>query len=91
MMIAFDPRKAARTLAERNLRFEDARIVFGGIYYTFEDTRQDYGERRFLSVGRLDGRMIVIGWTPRGTDRHVFTMRKANDREQNKYGALILD
>ncbi len=26
--------------------------------------------------------MVIIGWTPRGADRHVFTMRKANDREQ---------
>jgi uncharacterized DUF497 family protein len=91
MAITFDPQKAAWTLAERKLRFEDARTVFEGIYYTFEDTRQEYGERRFVSVGRLDGRMVVIGWTPRGKDRHVFTMRKANDREQNKYGPLILD
>ena len=24
----------------------------------------------------LDGRMVVVGYTPRGADRHVFSMRK---------------
>ena len=26
--------------------------------------------------------MVVVGYTPRGLVRHVFSMRKANDREQ---------
>ncbi len=89
MAITFDPRKEVTTFAERGLRFADAAIVFAGAVHTFEDTRKAYGERRFLSIGRLDGRMVVIGWTPRGGDRHVFTMRKANDREKKKYGSLL--
>jgi hypothetical protein len=32
----------------------------------------------------LHGRVVVIGYTPRGEDRHVFSMRKANDREQTR-------
>ena len=30
--------------------------------------------------GLPDGRMVVVGYTPRGADRHVFSMRKANER-----------
>jgi hypothetical protein len=30
-------------------------------------------------------RIVVVGWVQRGNDRHVFTMRKANDREIKKY------
>jgi hypothetical protein len=33
--------------------------------------------------------MVVIGYTPRGADRHVFTMRKANDREQALIAPLL--
>jgi uncharacterized DUF497 family protein len=51
--------------------------------------RHDYGERRINSVGYLRGRMVVICWTPRGDARHVFTMRKANDREKKKYTTQI--
>jgi len=28
------------------------------------------------------GRLVVVGYTPRGTTRHIFSMRKANDREK---------
>lgn len=47
-----------------------------------EDERKAYGERRIICYGLLDGRLVVIGYTPRGEVRHIFSMRKANDREQ---------
>jgi hypothetical protein len=37
-----------------------------------------------LCYGRLEGRLVVIGYTPRGADRHIFSMRKANRREQDR-------
>ena len=89
MAVTFDPGKEAETFAERGLRFADAKLVFAGNVFTFEDARRDYGERRFLSIGYLADRMVVIGWTPRSEDRHVFTMRKANDREPRKYRAIL--
>jgi uncharacterized DUF497 family protein len=42
-----------------------------------------------ITVGYLRQRMVVIGWTPREDARHVFSMRKANDREKKKYAAQI--
>ena len=89
MAITFHPAKRDKALAERGMDFLAAEAVFAGITYTFEDRRTDYGETRVLTVGLLDGRMVVVGWTPRGTDRHVFTMRKANAREQALYGPLL--
>ncbi len=59
--------------------------MFAGPTYTFEDTRSDYGEARNITIGMLADRMVVVCWTPRGQDRHVFSMRKANDREQARY------
>lgn len=89
MAITYDPPKRGRTLAERGLDFEDAAVVFAGPVFTFEDIRQDYGECRTVTVGFLAGRMTIIIWTPRGQDRHVFPMRKANVREQKRYAPLI--
>ena len=82
MRVTFDPAKRERTLAERGLDFEDAAIVFRGVTVEFEDTRQDYGEPRIICYGLLAGRLVVIGYTPRGATRHVFSMRKANHREK---------
>src|SRR5690242_8016275 len=86
MRITFDQAKRDWTLQERGLAFEDAAEVFAGVTLDREDTRQDYGEPRLITVGHLRGRMVVIAWTPRGTARHVFSMRKANDRERARFG-----
>lgn len=82
MAITYDPDKRERTLRDRGLDFEDASVVFAGLTVEVEDTRQDYGEKRLICYGRLEGRLVVVGYTPRGADRHIFSMRKANRREQ---------
>ena len=59
--------------------------VFAGPHTIAEDIRVDYGEPRFVSVGYLDDRMVVVAWTPRDQVRRVISMRKANEREQATY------
>ena len=88
-MLTFDPAKREKTLSERGLDFADAAEVFAGITLEIEDTRRDYGEIRVICYGMLEGRMIVVGYTPRGADRHVFSMRKANEREQARIAPLL--
>jgi len=87
--ILFDPAKCEQTLAERGLDFADAAAVFAGVTVEMEDTRKDYGEPRMICYGTLAGRMVVVGYTPRGADRHIFSMRKANEREQTRISPLL--
>jgi len=82
MRISYDPAKRKKTLDERGLDFEDAPAVFAGLTFEVKDTRQDYGEMRMICFGHLAGRLVVIGYTPRGAVRRIFSMRKANEREQ---------
>lgn len=89
MAITFDPTKREAALRDRGLDFVAAEAVFAGSCFSFLDMRHDYGEDRIVTVGRLAGRMVVVAWTPRGADRHVFSMRKANAREQAKYAHLL--
>ena len=89
MRVTYDPEKRERTLRERGLDFEDAAIVFAGVTLEVEDTRKDYGEDRIICFGLLAGRIVVVGYTPRGADRHVFSMRKANAREQARIAPLL--
>ena len=89
MRITFDPIKRDKALLDRGLDFLDAEIVFEGVTLEFEDTRKDYGEQRIICYGLLAGRMVAIGYTPRGADRHVFSMRKANEREQARIAPLL--
>ena len=89
MRITFDPAKRDKALAERGLDFADAALVFSGVTLEVEDTRKSYGEPRIICNGLLGERMVVVGYTPRGTDRHVFSMRKANEREQARIAPLL--
>ena len=72
-------------MVERGLDFARAGEVFAGRHFTAQDLREDYSEPRFITVGQLDGRMVVMVWTPRGEARRIISMRKANDREQARY------
>jgi len=87
MEITFDPSKRDATLAERGLDFQDAETVFAGAVFERVDDKFDYGETRYITIGRLRERMVVVVWTPRGANRHVISMRKADDREQARYEA----
>lgn len=89
MAVTFDPRKRAATLAERGLDFKDAKLVFDATTFEVEDKRRSYGEVRIICFGVLRGRIVVVGYTPRGADRHVFSMRKANDREKARIAPLL--
>lgn len=89
MQITWDPAKRARTFRDRGLDFADAERVFSGVTFETEDTRRNYGERRVICYGLLEGRLVVIGYTLRGNTRHVFSMRKANDREKARITPLL--
>ena len=85
MNIEFDPVKRGKTLAERGLDFARAGEVFAGRHFTAEDAREDYSEMRLITVGTLEGRMVVIVWAQRGEVRRIISMRKANEREYARY------
>ncbi len=89
MQIEFDPEKREKTLSERGLDFARAEEVFAGVTVTAEDARFDYGEPRFTTAGVLDGRMVVMVWTPRGAARRIISMRKANEREIAKIASSL--
>lgn len=85
MKIEFDPAKRQATMENRGLDMARATEIFAATL-TIADKRRDYGEPRFFTIGRLDGRMVAVVWTPRGAARRVISLRKANDREQALYG-----
>jgi uncharacterized protein len=89
MQIEFDSQKRDKTLAERGLDFDRVAEVFAGLHFTGQDRRTDYAEDRFITVGMLDARLVVLVWTPRGKVRRIISMRKANDREKNYYARYL--
>lgn len=89
MEISFDPVKRRTTLRERGLDFADAGKVFDGPKIEFEDDRFVYPEPRFATYGLLDGRKVAVIWAATRSGRRIISMRKANDREQARYGSQL--
>jgi uncharacterized DUF497 family protein len=87
--ITFDPVKRDKVLAERGLDFAQAGAVFAGPVAEVEDTRRDYGEKRFITAGTDGARIVVIVWTPRDGSRRVISMRYAHGNEETLWRSLI--
>jgi uncharacterized protein len=89
MRIEYDPIKREVTLESRGLDMADAILIFEGRTLTRQDIRNDYGEKRFITVGFLADRMVILVWTRRGTARRIISLRKANDREERDFTARM--
>lgn len=85
MIIEWDEAKNQRNFAKHGLHFADAEEVLTGPCVTFVDDRFDYGEQRLITLGQLEGRIVVVAHAPRGSVTRIISMRKANRREQKIY------
>jgi hypothetical protein len=41
-----------------------------------------------LALGKIEGRLLAVAYTPRGTVIRLISARKANERELRKYETL---
>ena len=83
--ISFDPAKSLRNEVERGLPFSLVLDLEWATALIKEDLRKDYGERRFLLLGNIHGRLHAMVFTPRHDKAHVISLRKANAREVKHY------
>ncbi len=55
-----------------------------------EDEREDYGEQRWVGVGFLVGRIVVLVWSePDEETIRVISIRKALSHERRRYERAI--
>jgi uncharacterized DUF497 family protein len=83
----WDEGKSVACAAARGFDFAYAIGVFldpGRLVET--DARFDYGEKRFIVLGQIDGRVYAVVCTPRSGRMRVISARKANRKEGARYG-----
>ena len=56
-----------------------------------EDDRHSYGEQRFVTLGLLNGRIVVVVHTEREDRMRIISVRKATRNEQELYYSEIRD
>jgi uncharacterized DUF497 family protein len=64
------------------LDFAHAEHVFAGPTFTFEDEREDYGEERWVTLGLLRDKVVVIVHAETEDEIRVISMREADKDEQ---------
>jgi uncharacterized DUF497 family protein len=90
MLFEWDDHKAVQNVAKHGVPFEYAARVFLDPHrLNSEDTRRDYGEDRWLTLGKIEGRLFAVAYTPRDAVIRLISARKANEREQRKYDETL--
>jgi uncharacterized DUF497 family protein len=65
--------------------------VFEGDIVTIKDDRFEYEEQRFVTLGLLNGRVVVIVHTEREDVTRIISVRKATKNEERSYFEQIAD
>ena len=82
MRFTWDEGKRKTNIKKHAIDFADAPKVFAGPTFTFEDTRFDYGEQRWMTIGLNNLTVVVIAHTETPDEIHIISMRRAEKNEQ---------
>ena len=85
MRFTWHEAKRQVTLQRRSLDFAQAEQGFVGPTFTFEDDREEYGEQRWVTLGLLNGIVVVVVHTETVDEIRVISMRKAEKDEQRLF------
>lgn len=78
--------KATSNLAKHGVSFEDAKAVFRDPFAVeLLDDRHDYGEERYILIGRALNNVLVVVYTERNDINRIISARRAEPNEQRFY------
>lgn len=85
MEFEWDQDKAEGNLAKHHVAFEAIAAFAFETAVSWQDDRKNYGEVRMIALGFIEGRLHHLTYTMRGNVLRVISLRKANDRENDRY------
>ena len=86
MLFEWDDEKNIACLRKRGFNFGFAAQVFFDPGRVVEpDDRHSYGEDSYRVMGRIEGRLYIVVYTPRMDTLRIISARKANKREVLQY------
>ena len=88
MEFEWDENKNKSNQKKHGIDFNDAKEVFSDTDRTnSEDNRQDYGEKRWTTIGKMYKAIIVVVYTVRKATR-IISARMANKKERLRYSMV---
>ncbi len=82
MTFEWDDAKNRANIRKHGFDFADAEEMFRGLLLVDPDTREDYGERRWIGLGSIRGRIAHMVFTEPSPDTvRIISLRKASRYE----------
>ena len=92
MIFQWDDAKNRANIRKHGLDFADAEELFRSVLVVDPDTREDYGEGRWIGLGSIRGRIAYVVFTmPNPEAIRIISLRKASRRESEQYEEAIQD
>ena len=91
MQLDWDEGKRRSNIRKHGIDFIGVEKVFESKTVTILDDRFDYGESRFITLGLLNGRVVVIAHSETRELIRVVSVRKATKNEEENYFKEIAD
>jgi uncharacterized DUF497 family protein len=85
MMFDWDPDKSRQNRRKHGFGLEEAQAVFQDreLYVEYDD--REYGEERWIAIGRLGPIIAYVVYTNRAGVIRLISARKANHEEESRY------
>ena len=92
MRFEWDERKRRKNIRKHGFDFQDAWKIFKFPMLVALDERQNYGEDRWIGIGMLNTRTVVVIFTEhKGNTIRIISMMKAVTDERIRYEQLLRD
>jgi uncharacterized DUF497 family protein len=93
MKLEWDEAKNKVNIKKHGFHFAEAEEMFRSFLLVRPDTREDYGEERWIGIGMIQGRVALVAFVarpPQDTIR-IISLRKADHEERKEYEKAIQD
>jgi uncharacterized DUF497 family protein len=86
MIFEWDETKNRANVRKHGFHLPEAEEMFRGALLVRPDTAEDYGEERWVGIGMIQGRVALVAFAERPTDRiRIISLRKADHEEREQY------
>jgi len=90
MKLEWSEAKNRANIRKHGFDFAEAEEMFRGFLLARPDTRQDYGEERWIGLGMVRGRVASVAFAMHGEDTiRVISLRKASREEREEFEKAI--
>jgi uncharacterized DUF497 family protein len=89
MQFIWDKRKREKNIKKHGIDFSVLIRVFDKPMLTRIDDRGSYGENRWISLGDLDGKIVVLVYTEEDDTIRLISARRATKNEKRIYSEKV--